>query len=566
MVIKSNIGWMSKIRNLSRVGKLLDLRDLQVPHFVNGLTKVTLNFTKLCLVKDSIVLNASKNLLMAFLVIKKSQRSFIVELAHLNKKTILVDKLNNLNTSILPMKLFLIVLQGLTSKEKDYKPFWNEQFKELSQRLWLPTKIGYHDLHSISSNGLLNRETEKSSYWMKTYTNLPNKNLPKTYSPLYTSTPVAKWEGEDIKLKTLKIRLTTSLKQKQILQGWMNTTRYVYNKTVHAIQNQKQKINFFGLRNKLVIAKNNNLTEWELKTPKDVRAGAVKEVVNAYNTAFTNLKRNNISKFNMGYRTKKNNSDTITIPKTAIKTYGDKFIIYPSYIKESFKCNIRSFFDDDIEHDSKIVKQHGQFYLLIPVTCKKNITETNQVVAGDLGSRTFLTTYSTSNVIEFNRDKKIIKEITTKIDSMKAAKKRKSKISKSEHRIKNIVSDLHWKTANYLTNTYQTILMGILESQKCVQKSKNRTLNRDMNILSHYKFIEKLRYLCNAKHRNLIMVNEAFTSQTCPTCGTLTKTKEKLWQCTTCSLSLDRDILGARNILMKGIIGVRSCSFKVLNV
>ena len=64
------------------------------------------------------------------------------------------------------------------------------------------------------------------------------------------------------------------------------------------------------------------------------------------------------------------------------------------------------------------------------------------------------------------------------------------------------------------------------------------------------------------------MVNEAYTSQTCPSCGELTKTKEKLWKCNICSLSIDRDFLGARNILMKGMLssGVRPCSFKVLGV
>lgn len=559
--------WMSKTKNSLLVGKHVDLLDFQVIHFVNGLIKATSNFIKLQLVNDSIVLNASKNLLMVYLMIWKRQKSFIVELARLNKRTILIDKSNNLNTCILPTKLFLIVVQGLTLKEKDYKPFWNEQFRELSEKLWLPTEIGYQDSHSISSNGSLNNGMVKLSYWMKKLTNLPNKNLPRTYSRLSISTPVGKWEGEDIKLKTLKIQLRTSSKQKQILQDWMNTTRYVYNKTIDAIQKEKHVINFYDLRNKLVIAKNNNLTDWELKTPKDVRAGSVFDVVTAYKSALTNLKRNNISKFNIGYKTKKSNSDVLTIPSSAIKAYGDEFVIYSSFIKESFKCNLRSFYFEDIKHDCKIVKQNGQFQLLIPVPCNKRIKKTDKVIAGDLGSRTFLTTYDSVNVFEFNRDKKILKKLTDKIDSMKANRKRNSKISKIETRIKNILSDLHWKTATYLTDNYDTIFMGKLESQKCVQKSKNRKLNRDMNILRHYQFVEKLGYLCNAKHRNLVMVNEAYTSQTC-ICGNLTKTKEKIWHCHNCHISVDRDILGARNILMKGMLssGVRPCSFKVHGV
>lgn len=309
------------------------------------------------------------------------------------------------------------------------------------------------------------------------------------------------------------------------------------------------------------------MTEWELKTPKDVRAGAVADVVIAYKSAFTNLKRNNITGFKVGYKSKKSNSDVLTIPKSAIKTFGDEFVIYPTFIKESFRCHLRSFYFEDIGHDCKIVKQNRQFQLLIPVPCTKQIKKTNKIVSGDLGSRTFLTCYDTGNIIEFNRDKQLLKKLTNKIDSMKANRKRKYKIAKTENRIKNIVSDLHWRTATYLTDNYDTIFMGKLESQKCVQKSNNRKLNRDINILSHYKFLEKLRYLCTTKHRNLHMINEAYTSQTC-ICGSLTKTKEKLWRCHACSLSIDRDFLGARNILMKGLLssGVRPYSFKVLGV
>lgn len=559
---------MYKTKNLLHVGKRVDLLDFQVIHFVNGLIKVTSNFIKLQLVKDSIVLNASRNLLMAYLMIQKRRISFTVELAQLSKKMTLLDKSNSLNIDILPMKLYLIVLQGLISKERDYRPFWNVQYKELSEKLWLPTEIGYQDSLSILSNGSSNNEMVKSSYWMKKLTSQQNRNLQKTCYPSCTSTRVGKWEGEDIKLKTLKIRLRTSSKQKQILQDWMNTTRYVYNKTVHAIQKEKQKVNFYDLRNKLVIAKNNNLPEWQLRTPKDVRAGSVADVVTAYKSAFTNLKCNNISKFNVGYKSKKSKSDVLTIPKSAIESDGDNFIIYPTYLKEPVYFHLRSFFYEKIEHDCKIVKQNRDYYILIPVSCKKNIKESNKVIAGDLGTRTFLTCYDSNNIIEFNRDKKILKQLTDKIDSMKANRRRGYKISKIETRVKNIVSDLHWRTAVYLTDNYDTILMGKLESQKCVQKSNNRKLNRSMNVLSHYKFLEKLRYLCATKHRNLKMINEAYTSQTCPSCGNLTKTKEKLWRCSTCSLSIDRDFLGARNILMKGVLspGVRPCSFKVLSV
>jgi hypothetical protein len=74
----------------------------------------------------------------------------------------------------------------------------------------------------------------------------------------------------------------------------MNTSRYVYNNCVKELETNKE-ISPFGLRDKFVTAtakgvKNELVKEWELDTPKDVRAGAIRDLVKARKTAFTNLK------------------------------------------------------------------------------------------------------------------------------------------------------------------------------------------------------------------------------------------------------------------------------------
>jgi hypothetical protein len=78
-----------------------------------------------------------------------------------------------------------------------------------------------------------------------------------------------------------------------MFNNWIGTSRYVYNRTLHATK-QGEKINFYELRNKYVTAKNNpNINEWELDTPKDIRAGAINDMVKAFKTAMSNLKNNN---------------------------------------------------------------------------------------------------------------------------------------------------------------------------------------------------------------------------------------------------------------------------------
>ena len=105
----------------------------------------------------------------------------------------------------------------------------------------------------------------------------------------------------------------------------MSTRRYVYNKVLEKIKKENEKINFFDLRNKYVTSKDNPLVEeWETETPKDIRAGAVNDVVNNYKTSFSLLKNRQISGFNMSYQSKKKKEPSIEIPLSAIKATPEK--------------------------------------------------------------------------------------------------------------------------------------------------------------------------------------------------------------------------------------------------
>ena len=120
---------------------------------------------------------------------------------------------------------------------------------------------------------------------------------------------------------------------------WFDTSNAVYNKTVQWI-NDNRRGNFYELRDKfvthetrktngeyellkqqlaaaetkearqevkralkaLVRSVNPLVEEWELETPKDIRAGAVKLVCSAYKSAMSNFRAGNIKCFNMGFR------------------------------------------------------------------------------------------------------------------------------------------------------------------------------------------------------------------------------------------------------------------------
>ena len=74
-----------------------------------------------------------------------------------------------------------------------------------------------------------------------------------------------------------------------------------------------------------------------------------------------------------------------------------------------------------------------------------------------------------------------------------------------------------------------------------------------MQSLSFYKFKTKLQSLCEKRGNILYIVDESYTSKTCGRCGNLNNKLggNKIYKCTNCNLVIDRDINGARNILLK---------------
>lgn len=359
------------------------------------------------------------------------------------------------------------------------------------------------------------------------------------------------------------------------------TVRYIYNKTVAFIKNNptdENRFKFQYLRNKFISYKsrtgviNNNINEWELETPKDSRAGIIDSLITNYKSAFSNKKNGNITKFNMRFKTKKNNSEILPIPKSTIR-YNKKsrtFKIYPTYFKDTFKLGKRinkKLNTIGAISDSIILRSFNKYYICLVIN--NYIKESNNkddIISLDPGNREFLTGYSPNgHTLKLNRDKKLLSKYYMKLDLLrslhirrKKTKKKnikKSKFHKLESKISNFVSDLHWKSIDYLTKNYSVIFLGKLESQKCAIRNRNSKVNRDLLTLSHYLFRQRLIYKCNQRDVKIRFTTEEYTSKTCTECGTLDYKlgSKKIYNCKKCHLILDRDVNGARNIYLKSL-------------
>ena len=319
------------------------------------------------------------------------------------------------------------------------------------------------------------------------------------------------------------------------------------------------------MRNIFVTRKGNEgyLNDWEFETPKDVRAGSIKELVTNLTTNIKKIKKGQIRKFQMKFKSKKKKSDSIVIPKNAISFQSNKLRIYKTYTGDDncdFKIGrrqLKKLKNFKVDADSKLYFNGYEYFVLVPIKKKcKNIRENDEpkIIGLDPGCRTFQTGFSKDTIMECHIDQQKYDKLEKKISLLQNKRKTKN-IQKLYNKIKNKVTDLHWRTVTYLRKNFTDVLIPSFETQKMTsgtsflcKKTKNQLLK-----LSHYSFRQRLiekayEYI----GFNVYTVNEAYTSKTCSNCGNIYDIgSSKTYSCKNCNIVIDRDINASRNIFLK---------------
>lgn len=200
------------------------------------------------------------------------------------------------------------------------------------------------------------------------------------------------------------------------------------------------------------------------------------------------------------------------------------------------------------------------------------------------------------------------------------------RIRKKYLKIENIVKELHNKTALFLCKNFERILIPKFETKKMLSDHYSLLKNRAKNLkpssvyrpkktkitkrkeerlkqfgrpskppdppdplkynkkrlpgnvkfvlqmMSHYKFKQHLFNKGEEYGCKIIEVTEEYTSKTCGNCGLLSDNyHNRIKKCSHCKTEIDRDLNGARNILIKNIkliledLSCLSCNISILN-
>ena len=378
--------------------------------------------------------------------------SFMLESLLKNKrlsyKTKLTSSKNNSQTTSLSRILDLDSIQ----KEKVLIPFWTNSLMEMSKKLWLPQKTDSQGLTLNFFKTFFNDSTPNLSAYPQKNINLPMKNYQKTLCQSSQFSPPATMEKEVI-LKTRRIRIYPTKKQKEYYNKCFGTTRFIYNKIVEFVKNNskivhellKKKaekgcchftkktqkycgqtidktyfckkhfntkidygfaLNIGSLRKKSELFTKEFIKKnsWLEDIPYDTRQLVINDFIAAYKAAITNFKNGNIDSFEMGFKSRKQLTQFFHIDKRAIKkeiTIFKRKKLGKTRIRNKMKRWYQKNINDNITNNSKIIRyKPGKYYLLLIIESSPIDKISNyECVSLDPGVRTFQTFYSPDGIV-----------------------------------------------------------------------------------------------------------------------------------------------------------------------
>jgi len=421
-------------------------------------------------------------------------------------------------------------------------PYWNEVCEKHNSKLWLPIQTALSNLVDNSTISTFSKTIENS--WFSTKLLFPNTN--EIFRRYLAATSIDSWLLNLQKSKSIIIY--PSKEQSVRLNKWIHASRFVFNKTIEYLHSC---INFNPSWMEVKKDLLKQLPSWCNEVPFQIKGMAVRQAHKAFWAA----------KGKPSFKSRKAPMQSCYIPKSAIKETG----IYP---RVSGKGLFYSESLPEIALDSRLVKQYNQWFLCVPHAIKQQPVADNQgrIVSLDPGVCTFQTFYSENSAghighSDFGKIQRLcfyLDDLISRASKVSCKKKRAMRKAQARirKRIKNLVKELHNKTACFLVKNFDVILLPTFETQQMANKNdrhlRSKTV-RSMLTWSHYQFKMHLKNKALELGKTVIDVCEAYTSKTVSWTGEIKKLGgSRLIK--SGNIVMDRDINGARGIFIRSLI------------
>jgi transposase len=381
-----------------------------------------------------------------------------------------------------------------------------------------------------------------------------------------------KYECPLFKCKKVELHLNNS--QKKIINEWLYAYMKMYNEALKKIKTHYKEsgtllLNDIKLRALLMNEKANIISKSTENKNTAIKVHdidyAISLACSNYKSAVTNLKNGNIKSFRLRYWTNNKDIKMMECEKDNFKSGSIRKAVL-GIVKGTY--NNKQFDFKTINKDCKILynKLTDRYQLLVPEdVIKSEPIQNNEFISLDPGVRTFMTGISENKVIKIEDEHNcrlksyIYRKERIMNDSAIDMKIKKKNEKLCNRKIKNLVTEMHWQTINYLTTNYKNIFIGDMSPKKIISNEKSQQLKPiTKKIISAYRFFEfknKLTYKCAIRRVKYKEVDERYTSKMCSKCGSIKENlgASKIFQCDKCGYCTDRDVNGSRNIYIKSI-------------
>lgn len=163
-------------------------------------------------------------------------------------------------------------------------------------------------------------------------------------------------------------------------------------------------------------------------------------------------------------------------------------------------------------------------------------TKSTKYIAIDQGLKPFMACRTNDELISFGLNTSLmIKKYLKRIDNINNAKdltkqQKRKKESKCYLKLKNKMDEIHWKTIKHIIDNYKYVIIGDLSMKNASNKKTSKISKENKRVGLMMKFSEfrkRLEYKCLINDIKIDIIDEAYTSKVCSTCGHCKKERNR---------------------------------------
>lgn len=362
-------------------------------------------------------------------------------------------------------------------------------------------------------------------------------------------------------LKFLKVRLYPSQEQETKMHKTAGCCRFVYNYFL-ALAKEHKDFNYNEYSKKLTALKQDENYSFLQEVHCNPLQQALRHLDAAFKRFFTKQAKFPVFK-------KKFVNDRFRHPSGLRLNQHATKIFLPKIGYMKFKCSKKYLkLLKTHEFRSCVVKvEAGNWYVSILIednTVPQPAVVPNKIVGIDLGIKKYAvlsTGYSISAPNILNKLKEIDRlksYLSKKIKGSNASRKLQLKIQHKQKYLNDLKEDFLNKLVNYLIKNHDCVILEDLNIRSMIKNlgAWKKNFNRLMTMIPMYEFRRKLQYKAMLCRKYCVVVNPAYTSQMCSSCGNVDKKSRKSqseFECTSCGFSANADLNAAFNIHNAGV-------------